>query len=100
MLKTIALNTNHSLLFCLLLPLLQLAMEAGVGIAVLVRCFVSKQNMEADIDDRLGKGFFRAPFAAVVVCSYMVDVCLGRVLKHLSLYYNKTDQVFCWSIIF
>lgn len=99
MLKTFALNTNHSFLFCLLLPLLQLAMEAGVGIAVLVRCFVSKQNMEADIVDRLGKDFSRAPFAAVVVCSYMVGVCLGRFLNHLNLYYNETD-LFCCSIIF
>lgn len=47
-----------------------LVIEAGVGIAVLVRCFVSKQSMEADIVDRLGNGFSRAPFATVVaVCT-------------------------------
>lgn len=43
-------------------------MEAGVGIAVFVRCFVSKKSMEADIVDRLGNGFSLAPFVSVVVC--------------------------------
>lgn len=42
-------------------------MESGVGIAVFVRCFVNKKSMEADIVDRLGNGFSRAPFASVVV---------------------------------
>lgn len=41
--------------------------EAGVGIGVLVRCFISKNHMEAAIVDRLGNGFSRAPFATVVV---------------------------------
>lgn len=62
-------NTKHALSFCLALPILvQLAIEAGVGIAVLVRCFVNKRSMEAEIIDRLGNGFTRAPFATVVVC--------------------------------
>lgn len=51
------------------LILVQLAIEAGVGIAVLVRCFVNKRSMEAEIIDRLGNGFTRAPFATVVVCT-------------------------------
>lgn len=46
---------------------LQLVTEAGVGIAVMVRCFVHKKNMEAEIVDRLGNGFSLAPFATVVV---------------------------------
>lgn len=45
----------------------QLIIEAGVGIAVLVRCFVNKRSMETLIIDRLGNGFSRAPFATVVV---------------------------------
>lgn len=45
----------------------QLVIEVGVGIAVLVRCFVNKKGMETEIIDRLGNGFSRAPFATVVV---------------------------------
>lgn len=62
---------------------LWLVIEAGVGIAVLVRCFVSKHSMEAEIVDRLGNGFSRAPFAAVVaVCtavSLLACVPLGEL---------------------
>lgn len=62
---------------------LWLLIEAGVGIAVLVRCFVSKHSMEAEIVDRLGDGFSRAPFAAVVaVCtavSLLACVPLGEL---------------------
>ena len=47
---------------------IQLVIEVGVGIAVLVLCFVNKKSMEAEIIDRLGNGFTRPPFATVVVC--------------------------------
>lgn len=47
--------------------LVQLVFEAGVGIAVLVRCFVNKKSMDAEVVDTLGNGFSRAPFATVVV---------------------------------
>ncbi|MCD7457974.1 putative protein S-acyltransferase 19 [Datura stramonium] len=63
--------------------LVWLVIEAGVGIAVLVRCFVNKTNMEAEIVDRLGNGFSRAPFATVVaVCtavSLLACVPLGEL---------------------
>ena len=49
--------------------LVKLALEAGVGIAVFVRCFVNKQSMKVEIVDTLGNGFSRAPFATVVVCT-------------------------------
>lgn len=65
------------------LSLIWLVIEATVGIAVLVRCFVNKRNMEAEIVDRLGNGFSRAPFAAVVaVCtalSVLACVPLGEL---------------------
>lgn len=48
----------------------QLTFECGVGIAVLVRCFVHKKATESQIADRLGDGFSRPPFATVVVCSF------------------------------
>ncbi|KAL6347197.1 hypothetical protein AAG906_012778 [Vitis piasezkii] len=52
------------------ISLIWLVIEVGVGIAVLVRCFVNKKGMETEIIDRLGNGFSRAPFATVVViCS-------------------------------
>ncbi|KAF5942525.1 hypothetical protein HYC85_020167 [Camellia sinensis] len=61
----------------------RLVIEAGVGIAVLVRCFVHKKSMEADIVDRLGHGFSLAPFATVVaVCtavSMLACVPLGEL---------------------
>lgn len=60
-----------------------LVLEAGVGIAVLVRCFVHKKNMEIEIIDRLGNGFSRAPFATVVaICtavSLLACVPLGEL---------------------
>lgn len=65
------------------LSLFWLVIEAAVGIAVLVRCFVNKKNMEAEIVDRLGNGFSRAPFATVVaVCtavSMLACVPLGEL---------------------
>ncbi|KAL1567583.1 putative protein S-acyltransferase 19 [Salvia divinorum] len=52
------------------ISLIWLIVEAGVGIGVLVRCFTNKHYMEAQIVDRLGNGFSRAPFATVVaICS-------------------------------
>lgn len=51
-----------------------LAFEAGVGIAVFVRCFIHKESMEADIVDRLGNGFSRAPFATVVAICMVVPM--------------------------
>lgn len=50
--------------------LLWLAIECGVGITVLVHCFVDRRSTEDHIIERLGNGFSRAPFATVVaICS-------------------------------
>ncbi|XP_042452743.1 probable protein S-acyltransferase 19 isoform X3 [Zingiber officinale] len=46
--------------------LIWLAIECGVGITVLVLCFVDKKGMETIIKEKLGNGFSRAPFAVVV----------------------------------
>ncbi|KAI4324577.1 hypothetical protein MLD38_030052 [Melastoma candidum] len=56
------------------ISLVWLVMEAGVGIGVMVRCFVSKKSMEADIVDKLGNGFSRIPFACVVVVCTAVSM--------------------------
>ncbi|CAI9772573.1 unnamed protein product [Fraxinus pennsylvanica] len=56
------------------ISLVWLVIEAGVGIAVVVRCFVNKKSMEAEIVDRLGNGFSRAPFAAVVIVCTAVSL--------------------------
>ncbi|XP_051114996.1 probable protein S-acyltransferase 19 [Andrographis paniculata] len=65
------------------ISLVWLVIEAGVGIGVLVRCFVNKNHMEAEIVDRLGNGFSRAPFATVVaICtavSLLACVPLGEL---------------------
>lgn len=47
------------------ISLLWLAIEFGVGIAVLVICFVDK-NSSRNIQDKLGNGLTRAPFAVIV----------------------------------
>ncbi|WOL17706.1 putative protein S-acyltransferase 19 isoform X1 [Canna indica] len=63
--------------------LVWLAIEFGVGIAVLVLCFVDKRGMEANIKEKLGNGFSRAPFAVVVaICtavSLLACVPLGEL---------------------
>ncbi|GAY32504.1 hypothetical protein CUMW_002700 [Citrus unshiu] len=65
------------------ISLVWLVIEAGVGIAVLVRCFVNKKSMETEIIDRLGDGFSRAPFATVVaICtavSMLACIPLGEL---------------------
>uniref|UniRef100_A0A5B7B8K2 S-acyltransferase n=1 Tax=Davidia involucrata TaxID=16924 RepID=A0A5B7B8K2_DAVIN len=56
------------------ISLIWLVIEAGVGIAVLVRCFVNKKGMETEIVDRLGNGFSRVPFATVVALCTAVSM--------------------------
>ncbi|KAL6287058.1 hypothetical protein ACE6H2_011448 [Prunus campanulata] len=68
-------HKNYVTFICLMATsLLWLVIEAGVGIAVLVRCFVNKRSMEAEIIDRLGNGFTRPPFATVVTVCTAVSV--------------------------
>jgi len=62
----------------------QLAVEWGVGIAVLIRCFTDKRETESQITDRLGDGFSRAPFATIVVCI--------NVLYPIWLYLENSDS--------
>ncbi|KAF1897034.1 hypothetical protein Lal_00034736 [Lupinus albus] len=64
----------YSFIALMAFSLMWLVIEAGVGIAVLVRFFVNKREMESEIIDRLGNGFSRPPFAAVVVVCTAVSV--------------------------
>ncbi|KAH1158362.1 hypothetical protein AAZX31_11G094300 [Glycine max] len=60
-------HKNYSSFIALMaFSLAWLVIEAGVGVAVFVRFFVNKRGMESEIIDRLGNGFSRPPFAAVV----------------------------------
>ncbi|KAJ4825258.1 hypothetical protein Tsubulata_038542 [Turnera subulata] len=63
--------------------LVWLIVEFGVGVAVLVRCFVDRKDMEHQITDKLGIGFTRPPFAVVVgLCtavSLLATVPLGEL---------------------
>ncbi|XP_065881807.1 protein S-acyltransferase 21 [Euphorbia lathyris] len=63
--------------------LIWLVVEFGVGVAVLVRCFVDRKGMEHQITEKLGIGFSRPPFASVVaVCtfvSFLATVPLGEL---------------------
>lgn len=61
--QSLLLMSIHAYLFSC-----QLAIECGVGVAVLVRCFVDKKATQEHIIERLGDGFSRAPFITVVVC--------------------------------
>jgi hypothetical protein len=47
----------------------QLILEGIAGTAVFVRCFVDRHRIGEQVMDKLGNGFTRAPFAAVVVRS-------------------------------
>uniref|UniRef100_A0A0D3H342 S-acyltransferase n=1 Tax=Oryza barthii TaxID=65489 RepID=A0A0D3H342_9ORYZ len=53
--------------------LLWLAIEIGVGIAVLVVCFVNK-NSESIIQDKLANGLTRPPFATIVAIFTLLSI--------------------------
>ncbi|KAF3789092.1 putative protein S-acyltransferase 19 [Nymphaea thermarum] len=61
----------------------RLMVESGIGIAVLVRCFVDKKETENQIIDRLGNGFSRAPFAIVVALCTAVSLLASIPLGEL-----------------
>nr|TKS03132.1 hypothetical protein D5086_0000151290 [Populus alba] len=46
--------------------LVWLIVEFGVGVAVLIQCFVDRKGMDHQIMEKLGIGFSRPPFATVV----------------------------------
>ncbi|CAL9782673.1 unnamed protein product [Musa acuminata subsp. burmannicoides] len=60
-----------------------LAVESGIGIAVLVRSFTDKKQIESQIVERLGDGFSHAPFVTIVaLCtalSLLASVPLGEL---------------------
>ncbi|OMO94946.1 Zinc finger, DHHC-type, palmitoyltransferase [Corchorus capsularis] len=75
---------NYITFVCLMAAsLVWLIVEFGVGIAVLVRCFVDRKGTESDITEKLGVGFSRPPFATVVaictVVSFLATVPLGEL---------------------
>ncbi|TKY67797.1 S-acyltransferase 19 [Spatholobus suberectus] len=68
-------HKNYSSFIALMaFSLAWLVIEAGVGVTVFVRFFVNKRGMESEIIDRLGNGFSRPPFAAVVVVCTVVSI--------------------------
>ncbi|KAE9456784.1 hypothetical protein C3L33_11274, partial [Rhododendron williamsianum] len=52
----------------------RLVVQFGIGIAVLVRCFVDRKAIEHQITERLGDGFSRPPFASVVALCTAVSL--------------------------
>ncbi|CAM8919113.1 unnamed protein product [Rhodiola kirilowii] len=75
---------NYITFLCLMgASLLWLIVEFGVGVAVLIRCFVDRKGTENQITEKLGVGFSRPPFATVVaLCtavSLMATVPLGEL---------------------
>lgn len=70
---------NYVTFVCLMaVSLIWLVVEFGVGVAVLVRCFVDKKGTEDQIIDKLGVGFTRIPFVIVVTLCTVVS-CLATV---------------------
>ncbi|XP_077217620.1 putative protein S-acyltransferase 19 isoform X2 [Tasmannia lanceolata] len=65
------------------LSLVWVMVECGIGITVLVRCFVDKKSIETQITEKVGDGFSQAPFATVVaLCtavSLLATVPLGEL---------------------
>jgi palmitoyltransferase ZDHHC1/11 len=55
--------------------------EIGVGIAVLALCFVKKtaRETEISIEEKLGNGFTRAPFAAIIVSFFFLDYKMCKI---------------------
>lgn len=75
---------NYYTFICLMAASLAwLVFECGMGIAVLVRCFVDKKATEDLITERLGDGFSRPPFATVVAfctaVSFLATIPLGEL---------------------
>ncbi|GAB2215892.1 hypothetical protein Droror1_Dr00023653 [Drosera rotundifolia] len=75
---------NYITFICLMaVSLFWLITECGVGIWILVRCFIHRTVIEHQITDRLGDGFSRPPFAAVVaLCtfvSFLAVIPLGEL---------------------
>ena len=74
----------------------QLLVECGVGIAVLVRCFVDREATENQITERLGDGFSRPPFATVVV--HHLHFLLEDLSLSLSLHLD-IKKLFCCLVV-
>ncbi|KAG6721363.1 hypothetical protein I3842_03G108200 [Carya illinoinensis] len=91
-------HKNYATFIALMaISLLWLVIEAGVGTAVLVLCFVHKKSMEAEIIDRLGNGFTRPPLATVVavctVVSMLACIPLGELFFFHILLIRKDEVV-------
>jgi len=60
-----------------------LLLEGGIGIAVLVRCFVDKRGTDIQITEKLGDVFSRAPYASVVAVCTVVALLASMPLGEL-----------------
>ncbi|MCO5613308.1 hypothetical protein L7F22_067584 [Adiantum nelumboides] len=63
--------------------LIMLVLDWGVGLVVLVRCFTDKKGIEKQIGTKLGSGFSRAPFAAIVAVCTLVPLLASIPLGEL-----------------
>ncbi|RQO91056.1 hypothetical protein POPTR_005G254366v4 [Populus trichocarpa] len=76
--------------------LVWLIVEFGVGVAVLIRCFVDRKGMDHQIMEKLGIGFSRPPFATVVaLCTFvslLATVPLGELFFFHLILIRKGSQ--------
>ncbi|OIV96259.1 hypothetical protein TanjilG_05099 [Lupinus angustifolius] len=81
---------NYITFVCLMsVSLVWLILECGVGIAVLVRCFVDKRGTENQIAVKLGAGFPRVAFAIIVA------ICTGFSFIAVT----PLGELFCFHMI-
>lgn len=63
--------------------LIMLVLDWVIGLAVFIRCFVDKRDIERHIVDKLGNGFSRAPFAVIVAICTVVPLLASIPLGEL-----------------
>ena len=76
-------------------------MEGIVGTAVFVRCFVDRHRIGEQVMDKLGNGFTRAPFAAVVVrSSFKLGLITYTICIQIVEYFSVVVfLVFFWGCV-
>ncbi|KAI5068923.1 hypothetical protein GOP47_0015224 [Adiantum capillus-veneris] len=63
--------------------LIMLVLDWGIGLVVLVRCFTDKREIEKQIVTKLGSGFSRAPFVAIVAVCTLIPLLASIPLGEL-----------------
>eukprot|EP00252_Welwitschia_mirabilis_P010965 TRINITY_DN24693_c1_g1_i1.p1 TRINITY_DN24693_c1_g1~~TRINITY_DN24693_c1_g1_i1.p1 ORF type:complete len:783 (-),score=122.63 TRINITY_DN24693_c1_g1_i1:140-2488(-) len=75
---------NYRTFFLLMaLGLMWLLIEGGIGIAVVVHCFVNRREIDTQIVEKLGNSFSRIPYIVIVVSCTVVALLASMPLAEL-----------------